>query len=884
MTIQLKRNDTKDTISYILSNQDGSAVNLTGASVRFVMGTNKTLITNSPATVVDAVTGEVEYQLTDADTLVAGTHKAEFEVTFSDGKIKTFPNKGYILVTIQANVDKDMSTYVEDAIALRVSDIAVFKAEMTAIMEQASADAATANTMQSQINTLVLNGDSSPAAAQAAVDAKGVDKGNLKQRLDDDYNEVKTSLAEKASQIDLDTTNSNVNLKADKTEVQAIASGSPKGTYATLSALQTAFPTGNANIYLVTADGKWYYWNGSAWTAGGVYQATGISSKGVSSGHISDNLTKPFKGYRFNIKPVANDLIYIDFVFKLSDVVSQVTTSDKYRVLMDIVSETSNVGNCGFLFYYNNSSTPGNVGGGTNNISWNVDAVLSQDAFTSIDATKHNFANTIYQYVHVLCWIDPTDNAVFNKINTTDLTLMIGAINVGSPVAIGFYMADANSTKTKIKYFDKQLLSYANTIDAITKDSQVVIERDTNINNLIKENVDSLSDKVTYSYTSTTSENKDVYLVFQFDINDILNTLGTYEKYEFMLNFYSDNVEVVTLGAGYWANNNSSPGTISGGATDAAEYPISYTPGKNVLYYQSREISNKIYRYVKFAVKVRVNNSVPYTEVFYICNPKLRIGSAVLSPSTASVLYATTATLEHNIPYPASIITKKAVDSSLANAVSNITVVSKWAGKVWDAMGDSITDKNNVSATLKYGEIVASKVGCTINNYGIGGTGLLTDGANPYLAMYKRITDMNTNADLITVFGGTNDWDADLFPLGIFGDAPADSPTTIYGCLDLMCRSLITRFPTKIIAFFTPLPRNNNRAAKTQGYTLDDLSNAIIKVCGKYSIPVLDLYHNSNMYPENANFRAALMTDGLHPNDAGHLILADKVLSFINSL
>src|SRR5690606_5588642 len=57
--------------------------------------------------------------------------------------------------------------------------------------------------IQAQVNTLVVNGDSSPAAAQAAVDAKGVDKGNLKQRLDDDYNELSSRLAQKANQAEV---------------------------------------------------------------------------------------------------------------------------------------------------------------------------------------------------------------------------------------------------------------------------------------------------------------------------------------------------------------------------------------------------------------------------------------------------------------------------------------------------------------------------------------------------------------------------------------------------------------------------------------------------------------------------------------------------------
>ncbi|MGG1527028.1 SGNH/GDSL hydrolase family protein [Peribacillus frigoritolerans] len=79
---------------------------------------------------------------------------------------------------------------------------------------------------------------------------------------------------------------------ATKTEVNAVASGSPKGTYVTLAALQSAFPTGNSNMYVVTADGKWYYWNGTAWTAGGVYQSTGIADNSVVHTNIlSDDKT-----------------------------------------------------------------------------------------------------------------------------------------------------------------------------------------------------------------------------------------------------------------------------------------------------------------------------------------------------------------------------------------------------------------------------------------------------------------------------------------------------------------------------------------------------------------------------------------------------------------
>ena len=50
-----------------------------------------------------------------------------------------------------------------------------------------------------------------------------------------------------------------------------IGSMSPKGVYSTLTALQTAYPSGANGVYIVSEDGHWYYWNGTAWTDGGVY-------------------------------------------------------------------------------------------------------------------------------------------------------------------------------------------------------------------------------------------------------------------------------------------------------------------------------------------------------------------------------------------------------------------------------------------------------------------------------------------------------------------------------------------------------------------------------------------------------------------------------------
>jgi hypothetical protein len=77
-----------------------------------------------------------------------------------------------------------------------------------------------------------------------------------------------------------------VALKADKTYVDtlaaSLASGSPSGTYANLAALAAAIPAGNTNVYVTLDDGKWNYWNGSAWVPGGTYQSTGIGVNSVT--------------------------------------------------------------------------------------------------------------------------------------------------------------------------------------------------------------------------------------------------------------------------------------------------------------------------------------------------------------------------------------------------------------------------------------------------------------------------------------------------------------------------------------------------------------------------------------------------------------------------
>ncbi|WP_308618401.1 SGNH/GDSL hydrolase family protein [uncultured Enterococcus sp.] len=77
-------------------------------------------------------------------------------------------------------------------------------------------------------------------------------------------------------------------IKELNNKISNIPKGSPSGTYDTLAALKAAYPKGNANTYVVTSDGKWYYWSGADWVAGGIYQAVGLADGDVTTTKIAD--------------------------------------------------------------------------------------------------------------------------------------------------------------------------------------------------------------------------------------------------------------------------------------------------------------------------------------------------------------------------------------------------------------------------------------------------------------------------------------------------------------------------------------------------------------------------------------------------------------------
>lgn len=106
MSFYVKQNDLSPSILVTLYDGDGVVQDITGnLGVRFHMrdaaGTTKI---DAAMTVVSAGDGQVRYDWVSGDTDTVGVYQAEVEVTYADSKPETFPNFGYITVTIDDDI------------------------------------------------------------------------------------------------------------------------------------------------------------------------------------------------------------------------------------------------------------------------------------------------------------------------------------------------------------------------------------------------------------------------------------------------------------------------------------------------------------------------------------------------------------------------------------------------------------------------------------------------------------------------------------------------------------------------------------------------------------------------------------------------------------
>ena len=212
------------------------------------------------------------------------------------------------------------------------------------------------------------------------------------------------------------------------------------------------------------------------------------------------------------------------------------------------------------------------------------------------------------------------------------------------------------------------------------------------------------------------------------------------------------------------------------------------------------------------------------------------------------------------------------------------------AGKTVAFLGDSITEGVGASCVEnRYTDVFARLTGGVALNYGISATRIARqkvvteDLCDRDFNM--RVEEIDASADVVVVFGGTNDFGHGDAPIGKFTD---NTVYTFYGALHVLYRQLLERFPEKDIIVLTPLHRlSENVTINERGIPCEPLKKyveAIREVAEYYSLPVLDLWKMSGMQPSVDVIREKYMPDGLHPSDLGAAKIADKLRDFLISL
>lgn len=200
-----------------------------------------------------------------------------------------------------------------------------------------------------------------------------------------------------------------------------------------------------------------------------------------------------------------------------------------------------------------------------------------------------------------------------------------------------------------------------------------------------------------------------------------------------------------------------------------------------------------------------------------------------------------------------------------------------WAGKKWVTIGDSISASYGVT-DVHYWEFIKAATGITVTNLSVSGTGYAR-GNNNFMAQTSSIPN---DTDIVTIFGSGNDAGAEL-ELGTWSDT---GTATIAGCVNTAIDNVFSVNPIMPLGIITPTPWSGNTPSDN-GY-MERYSNLLVEICKKRSIPCLDLFHCSNLNPNSAAVREAAYSKdnggGIHPDEAGHLIIATHVKAFLQSL
>ena len=218
-------------------------------------------------------------------------------------------------------------------------------------------------------------------------------------------------------------------------------------------------------------------------------------------------------------------------------------------------------------------------------------------------------------------------------------------------------------------------------------------------------------------------------------------------------------------------------------------------------------------------------------------------------------------------------------------------VQKKLEGKKLVFLGDSITEGYGLSnIEHRYTNLIAFDEKAICCNYGISGTRLAyqtvpSEKPSHDFCFIERVEELEADADLVIVFGGANDYGHGDAAFGVFEDR---DPYTFYGAVHTLVQKLLAKYERSKIVFLLPLHRGTETQTIVKGGKLTEVAlaqyvQALREVLDFYEISYLNLFEDGKTEEQIAEGLQQYTTDGLHPNEKGHRMLADLVIQYLES-
>ncbi|MFS7388538.1 BppU family phage baseplate upper protein [Carnobacterium maltaromaticum] len=242
--IKVRQSNRETEILSVTMTENSKLKDLTNTKVYFNTLFGKNAV-EKKATIIDGKKGKIEFILDDDSMQETGNQLAYFSFKTNDGEI---------VGTTQNFIYK-----IESSLMREIINGGAFIASVQEVIDKVQ----------------VLADGLSPSAA--------VGLSNQLAQLDKSFFD------------ELEITNTNVeiidNTKATINYVDSvlsdIGSGSPQGTFPTLSELISKYPVGAPGLYVVLDEGYFYFWKDTTWSKGGLFQGTEVNYGAVSEPKLS---------------------------------------------------------------------------------------------------------------------------------------------------------------------------------------------------------------------------------------------------------------------------------------------------------------------------------------------------------------------------------------------------------------------------------------------------------------------------------------------------------------------------------------------------------------------------------------------------------------------